>query len=827
MVFYRKLLLDRFERELKEDKEALREFDDSLVCDKYDLDTINCLVMGEAKGKFSNLDVFRTAREFLNNNSHRFTKNDKDGLLAIINLNYLFDSRAVNFNEFCEMYMRLHLEKDRLSVYRSGFKGDITPYSISLVEKMDSINNTTSLFCGVDTVIQFLNYIDYERSISSDDQYVEALDSIYKEFYNYLAFYTSPSDISRFDQSRGEGLEFQATSNKDNLNLIKFYLRGVPTINNSFCQFREIEKLLCSGNELELKEHLLCAFAYRKYDGNDEFFKVFKDVLLTDEDLIKFIRKYEASGRILSVSQFGNIISNFRKRSLDVLGRLDEDIEFDKEVSLLYKEFFDDSPCPDVMDFIEYCRETLSSEFSRYCYERIIKGNLLYEFSYLMDSKSFDNYALRTGYKIEDDTTAYERYSREALKRREMYDKYYTKLFQHQYSTDETMGYFIRNNVLSEDLDGFNELFDWFVGSSHFITWNDTPIVYTNCADKLLEDFKRELEDGLFMDRLDIKKKYLKYASHDGVRRYTPPRMFDEILRKYTNKFFTYNSWSIFGYFCVRYSGDEDLASYIKEIGLSKDDALKIIDMVGSNGDCRLSEISGQLKEKLELDVVSLKEATKKTRSLELEKMYGKVLRDYIDSPAKTVKDYCELTGTDRNLIIKAVSYYKGLDNDLYHEYREEKARIAATRYQKIDARDIVDKIENGVVLSDGSKRAFNYLDFRRETDISVDRFIASCRDIPGITNERLEYIGKYTENYAYKTYYNEGVVLGSNLVVEVDGELREVTLLQKVAALDYIKSLSLPKENAIFDLVVKEIVSNEVHGDAKAGQYVKKSQDA
>ena len=74
------------------------------------------------------------------------------------------------------------------------------------------------------------------------------------------------------------------------------------------------------------------------------------------------------------------------------------------------------------------------------------------------------------------------------------------------------MGYFIRKNVKEEDLEDFNKMKTWFEGTDQFTGWNMSDEVKARCGIKLLEEFKEELENSLFIEREAISSKYLKYA---------------------------------------------------------------------------------------------------------------------------------------------------------------------------------------------------------------------------------------------------------------------------------------------------------------------------
>lgn len=826
MRSFRRLLLESFENELNE---ANRYFigtvseNDSLddeflyiLKDRYTFDDINDSFVGRFPGVLQRKSLIDIATTFFDERYSYVVASDGTKLMYIPIFKFIFDNKSSDFDEFCKMYMSMHLTQDKFSAYENGFmKYSKSPFDFDIASKIDSVLNSKEYYVGINTIVEMLNYIDYENSVNDCDtnrEYLDALNSITGKFHNYLAFWSTKEEIARYKETSKSSKKYSLTECYDNLSLVRFTLGKTPYTKNPVIQLDEIEELLQTGDEEQMKKNLITAFAYKKYDPSDPFFDAFSDVSLTVDDISRFIYGYEKTGRVLSADQFGNILANYRK---SFLAREDEE-KLNLAVKTAYKKFRNTDYVSSDLDFIEQFALANDVSFTRVDFERIINGNYLYDFRDLRGTKSYNNYLKKTGFFTESDEKAFDRYTSEAQRREEIYNKYFAGLFLHQDSIDETMGYFIRKNVKEEDLEDFNKMKTWFEGTDQFTGWNMSDEVKARCGIKLLEEFKEELENSLFIEREAISSKYLKYALNDGVRKFAAPRDFKRILESYEIRFKRENAWAVLGEVCVADENKEGLTDRILSLGLTVDDALEMFSILKEKADPEFRSIIDTVSFKLVEDEKVREQESERIKTIEQEKMYKDVVRDFLSTDGLTVKTYCQLNGTNTAKMQIAVNYCKENDPELAQAYAD-RMKLIRARYgnEKIPVetvQKIAEGIASGVLKEDGTRREYNYLDYRLATKLPIGMFALEVLNSPeNYDKETVEKVKEFTFANAKPVRYREGSILNVKEEISVNGVPTEVSDDAKRAAFSYIEALELPKELKLYKIVVRGIVDGSL----------------
>ena len=330
MRSFRRLLLESFENELNEANEYFigtisenDSLDDEflyILKDRYTFDDINDSFVGRFPGVLQRKSLIDIATTFFNEGYSYVVASDGTKLMYIPIFKFIFDNKSSDFDEFCKMYMSMHLTQDKLSAYENGLKqyGE-APFDFDIASKMDLVLNSKEYYVGINTIVEMLNYIDYENLVNDCDtnrEYLDALNSITGKLHNYLAFWSTKEELARYKETSKSSKKYSLTECYDNLSLVRFTLGKTPYTKNPVIQLEEIEELLQTGDEDQMKKNLITAFAYKEYDPKDPFFDAFSDVSLTINDISHFIYKYEKTGRTLSADQFGNILANYRKSFL-------------------------------------------------------------------------------------------------------------------------------------------------------------------------------------------------------------------------------------------------------------------------------------------------------------------------------------------------------------------------------------------------------------------------------------------------------------------------------------------------------------------------------
>ena len=431
-------------------------------------------------------------------------------------------------------------------------------------------------------------------------------------------------------------------------------------------------------------------------------------------------------------------------------------------------------------------------------------------------TKSYNNYLKKTGFFTESDEKAFDRYTSEAQRREEIYNKYFAGLFLHQDSIDETMGYFIRKNVKEEDLEDFNKMKTWFEGTDQFTGWNMSDEVKARCGIKLLEEFKEELENSLFIEREAISSKYLKYALNDGVRKFAAPRDFKRILESYEIRFKRENAWAVLGEVCVADENKEGLTDRILSLGLTVDDVLEMFSILKEKADLEFRSIIDTVSFKLVEDEKVREQESERIKTIEQEKMYKDVVRDFLSTDGLTVKTYCQLNGTNTAKMQIAVNYCKENDPELAQAYADRmkliRARYGNEKIQVETVQKIAEGIASGVLKEDGTRREYNYLDYRLATKLPIGMFALEVLNSPeNYDKETVEKVKEFTFANAKPVRYREGSILNVKEEISVNGVPTEISEDAKRAAFSYIEALELPKELKLYKLVVRGIVDGSL----------------
>ena len=826
MRSFRRLLLESFERELNEANEYFigtisenDSLDDEflyILKDRYTFDDINDSFVGRFPEVLQRKSLIDIATTFFDERYSYVVANDGTKLMYIPIFKFIFDNKSYDYDDFCNMYMAMHLTQDKFSAYENGFmKYSKSPFDFDIASKIDSVLNSKEYYVGINTIAEMLNYIDYENLVNDCDtnrEYLDALNSITDKFHNYLAFWSTKEEIDCYKEASKSGKKYSLTECYDNLSLVRFTLGKTPYTKNPVIQLEEIEELLQTGDEDQMKKNLITAFAYKEYDPTDPFFAAFSDVSLTINDISHFIYKYEKTGRILSADQFGNILANYRK---SFLAREDEET-LSLAVKTAYKKFRNTDYASSDLDFIEQFALANDVSFTRVDFERIINGNYLYDFRDLRWSKSYNNYLKKTGFFMESDEKAFDRYTSEAQRREEIYNKYFADLFLHQDNIDETMGCFIRKNVEKEDLEDFNKMKTWFESTDQFTGWNMSDEVKARCGIKLLEEFKEELENSLFIEREAISSKYLKYALNDGVRKFAAPRDFKRILESYEIRFKRENAWAVLGEVCIADENKESLADRISSLGLTVDDALEMFSILKEKADPEFRSIIDNVSFKLVEDEKVREQESQRIKTMEQEKMYKDVVRDFLSTDGLTVKTYCGLNGMTTEKMQTAVNYCKENDPELAQAYAD-RIKLIRSRYGNAQipvetVQKIAKGIASGVLKEDGTRREYNYLDYRLATKLPIGMFALEVLNAPeNYDKETVEKVKEFTLANAKPVRYREGSILNVKEEISVNGVPTEVSDDAKRAAFSYIEALELPKELKLYKIVVRGIVDGSL----------------
>lgn len=798
--------------------------------DDYSIEKISSL-FGRRKVVFRNQEeLFNALKLVFEDGYCTATINKRRPLYYIPIFIYLLKNSPIRNSEFQEFCMRVHLTKDKRGLFsREGLKKVDVPFRARTADTLEMVLLAPNFSTDIRTVINLLDYIDYERFINGkrNTEYFKYLESAEKELFAYFSFLASDSLISEYLKNRESDIrDYQYTNirfNKDSLRLMSCFINtDVKELKNKFLEFRTLEDRLKNGiDEQARKDNMMVAFTYRVYPSND-FYDCFNDLDLTMEDLLSFINRYEETGNVLTTRQLDNLLSSYRNRYLDINDLLEDyNLLYEsvmEEFALYRKQNFAFLPS----EFIRYYNEKfgfnfasfnygISTNLTRDIYEIIVNDNNIIRFPELYNTRSGMDYVSSKNIKrptIASDNDEYKR-------KLSIYEKYHSILEEALFDTEFTIDYVIRTKVNKEELSTFMELKNWFDAFSGE-KWDYSSLVRERTFRQLQLDFDEELRKSPFKDRLNILYKYNEYALNDQVGELMTPRFFYKQLHQFEMEFIEKNGLNFFEVMLEVYEHNEELLPVLDDIGLNIEDINLVFGSLGKD----FSIKSAAFQRKAIKEAKALEAERIIQRKMESDSEKRKLLKElFADNAAYSLEEFCESKGISIGKIRQAKSLIEE-DEVLRQEYEQKISELRAGRNGSGGAsiKDIYDSFVNGIVREDGTVREFNYLDYKLMTDMPIRKFL---RIATGEFGEDLA-LKEFVRRHQDLIKYNEECLLEEKYVIMVNGKPHEVTRDEKLAAFTFIREHNFPKEAKLYGLVIRGVLSGDLIYE-KPKVYVKK----
>lgn len=838
----RSMLIEEFNKEFEElnnffVQEIIHNLDYDIYFgyfDDYSVEKINSL-FGRREVIFKNQEeLFNALKLVFENGYCTASINKRRPLYYIPIFSYLLKNSPIRNSEFQEFCMRVHLTKDKKGLFsRDGLKKLDVPFRARMADTLEMVLLAPNFSTDIRTVMNLLDYIDYERFINGkrDSDYFKYLERAEKELFAYFSFLASDQLLLEYYKNReGNSRDYQYTNirfNKDALKLMSYFINtDVRKCKNKFLEFRTLEDRLKNGSdEQSRKDNMLVAFTYRVYPSND-FYDCFSDLDLSMEDLVSFINRYEETGNILTTRQLDNLLISYRNRYLDVNDLSDdydllyesvreEFVEYRKQnFAFLPSEFirlYNEKYCFNFASF----NYGISTKLTRDIYEMIINGNNIIRFSDLYHTNSGREYFSSKNIKRPTITSDNEEYQRQL----DIYQKYHGILEEALFDTEFTIDYVIRKKVSKDEIASFMELKNWFDTYSDE-KWDYSSLVRERTFRQLQIDFDTELRNSLFRNRLNILYKYNEYALNDKVGELMTPRFFYKQLHQFEREFIESNGLNYFEVMLNAYDSGKELLPVLDSLGLAVEDINLVFGSMG--GDFSIK--SAAFQRKATSEAKTLEEERHNKRKMESDSEKRKLLNElFSDSEAYSLGEFCENRGISINKVRSATSLLAE-DEDLREEYNLKISELRAGRNGSGGAsiKEIYDSFINGIVREDGTVREFNYLDYKLMTDMPIKKFF---RIATGEFGEDLV-LKDFVRRHQDLIKYNEECLLDEKYVILVNGVPHEVTQDEKLAAFSFIKEHNLPKEAKLYGLVIRCALNGDLgvaRSTDKPKIYVKK----
>lgn len=418
-------------------------------------------------------------------------------LLFIPLFRYFLNNCAIdNLNDFYDMCLRIHLTPNKKDVFKGKNLFDLRkiPFSFSDIEDFDKILDTPDYSVSLETVVRFLEFIDYERSINKRNNISRLLKGVLDDLMAYISFTANDDLFEQIVENRRDGrigkYDFGKNSVAISYNLMDTFVGHQPKRNrrNEFLKFLDWESKMKDASDLgDRKNNMMVAFTYRPYSIGNKFYEDFADVSLDVEDLANFIKRYDDCARSLTPRQFDNLLRSFRLKWAESRGMADEYLSLEKKVLVAFDEYRKTGFAFRPQDFIDYFNgkfpnvdfksfnfgKVASLGLTREVYEVIINGNYLAGLDahevvingknlscldVLRETATFTEYVKAKKFR----GTSREEDDKFFAMSQEIADRFQSELTDSEKTADVTKKYFVRRNGLKDDEERLT-LFDSYV----------------------------------------------------------------------------------------------------------------------------------------------------------------------------------------------------------------------------------------------------------------------------------------------------------------------------------------------------------------------------
>lgn len=411
---------------------------------------------------------------------------------------FLNNCASDNLNDFYDMCLRIHLTPNKKDVFKGKNLFDLRkiPFSFSDIEDFDKILDTPDYSVSLETVVRFLEFIDYEFSINRRNNISRLLKGVLDDLMAYISFTANDDLFEQIVENRRDGrigkYDFGKNPVAISYNLMDTFVGYQPGRNrrNEFLKFLDWErKLKSASNLVDRKNNMMVAFTYRPYSIGNKFYEDFTDVSLDVEDLVNFIKMYDDRARSLTPRQFDNLLRSFRLKWAESRGMADEYLGLEEKVLVAFDEYRKTGFAFKPQDFIDYFNkkfpnvdfkcfnfgEVTGLGLTREVYEVIINGNYLSGLDahkvvinekdlscldVLRETATFTEYVKAKRFR----KTSQEEDEKFFAMSQEIVSRFQSELTDPGKTEDITKRYFVRRNGLKDDEDRlalFNSYVQW------------------------------------------------------------------------------------------------------------------------------------------------------------------------------------------------------------------------------------------------------------------------------------------------------------------------------------------------------------------------------
>lgn len=187
------------------------------------------------------------------------------------------------------------------------------------------------------------------------------------------------------------------------------------------------------------------------------------------------------------------------------------------------------------------------------------------------------------------------------------------------------------------------------------------------------------------------------------------------------------------------------------------------------------------------------------------------IINKLVNGNYSSIKQFCENENIDSYSFKKFVWYLRDYNKCLYDKYKVYRNKLQKNRYKSlvVYTKNVLDVIENGIVLKDGTVRDFDNLDYVLMCNMDIctfKRIIESNAELIKLKGTK------------YKNFYNK-YLKRNKLIINLDVLKREkkiianheVTDEEKEEVVDFFKNNGIYLEEGLLSIALRKKVKGEI----------------
>lgn len=181
----------------------------------------------------------------------------------------------------------------------------------------------------------------------------------------------------------------------------------------------------------------------------------------------------------------------------------------------------------------------------------------------------------------------------------------------------------------------------------------------------------------------------------------------------------------------------------------------------------------------------------------------------YIDDKFSSIKKFCKRKHIPQELFKKDILIVKKYNPKLYEKFinivkvQHEQKKANALEFLN----NLIDKLKNGILLEDGSKREFDIIDYHSITNLKFNNLLSLTKKL--INEEDAKIIRKFIRKYYYGKRIRKNSILEEKNIILLNGDKYEVTVEDKNYILSYLEKNEIPLLLSTYSAALKRYFSD------------------